>query len=349
MDPGSSAGMTASAARSTSTRKSRIHPRMPASLTDRRVVVAIALLCCFLWGSAVPAVKIGYGLFAIAPGDTPSLMLFAGVRFFLSGLILLAWSALTRKPVAQPPARLGQLLLLGLISTAGQYLFYYIGLAHTTGVKVSITTSTSTFFSVLLAHFLFANDRLSARRLIGCLVGFAGVIVVNLSTTGLDLHVSLLGEGFIVIAALLFSVAGIYGKGVSAQMDTGVMTGWQLMLGGLVLAVAGFATGGHFSAFGVEAALLLAYLAALSAAAFALWALLLKHNPVGSIAIFNTAIPIFGVLLAGLLLGESIFEWKNLAALLLVSAGIWLVTGSVRKNPSSGATRHLLPDGEKNT
>jgi len=300
-------------------------------LTDRRVVVAIALLCCLLWGSAVPAVKIGYGLFAIAPGDTPSLMLFAGVRFFLSGLILLGYSALTRKPVAQPSGRLGQLLLLGLISTAGQYLFYYIGLAHTTGVKVSITTSTSTFFSVLLAHFLYANDKLTAQRIIGCLIGFAGVVAVNLSATGFDLHISLLGEGFIVIASALFSIAGVYGKRVSAQMDAGVMTGWQLMLGGAVLGMTGFMTGGHFGAFGLEAALLLAYLAALSAIAFGLWALLLKHNPVGSIAIFSCAIPIFGVLLAGLFLGETVLEWKNLAALLLVSIGIVLVTGSGRK------------------
>ena len=96
-------------------------PRMPTPLTDRRIVVAIALLCCLLWGSAVPAVKIGYSLFAIAPGDTPSLMLFAGVRFFLSGLILLALSALTRKPVAQPPRRLAQLRLHGRNSTARQY------------------------------------------------------------------------------------------------------------------------------------------------------------------------------------------------------------------------------------
>lgn len=307
------------------------NPSLPSPLTDRRIVVAIALFCCLLWGSAVPAVKTGYSLFAIAPGDTPSLMLFAGARFFLSGLILLGWSALTRKPVAQPPGRFGQVLLLGLISTAGQYLFYYIGLAHTSAVKVSITTSTSTFFSVLLAHFLYQNDRLAPARIIGCLVGFIGVVVVNLSATGLDLHVSLLGEGFIVIAAALFSIAGVYGKGVSANMDAGVMTGWQLMLGGAVLGAAGSATGGHFGAFGWEAALLLAYLAALSAAAFALWAMLLKHNPVGSIAIFNCAIPIFGVLLAGLFLGESILEWKNLAALVLVSVGIVLVTGSGKK------------------
>jgi len=302
--------------------------------SDRRIVVAIALLCCFLWGSAVPAVKIGYGLFAIAPSDTPSLMLFAGVRFFLAGLILLVYSALTRKPIAQPPRRFGQLALLGLISTAGQYLFYYIGLAHSTGVKVSITTSTSTFFSVLIAHFLYANDKLTPRRIFGCLLGFLGVIAVNLAASGIDLHVSLLGEGFIVIAALLFSVGGVYGKGLSADMDAGVMTGWQLLLGGAMLGMAGLALGGKFGAFGLEAALLLAYLAALSAAAFALWSVLLKHNPVGSIAIFNCAIPIFGVLLAGLFLGESIFEWKNLVALVLVSVGIWLVTAT--RTPASG-------------
>jgi drug/metabolite transporter (DMT)-like permease len=298
--------------------------------TDRRLVVAIALFCCFLWGSAVPAVKIGYGLFAIAPSDTPSLMLFAGARFFLAGVMLLGYSTLTRKPIVQPPRRLGQLGLLGLVSTAGQYLFYYIGLAHSTGVKVSIITSTSTFFSVLIAHFLYANDKLTPRRTLGCLLGFAGVVAVNLAAGGIDLHVSLLGEGFIVIAALLFAVGGVYGKGLSADMDAAVMTGWQLLLGGAILGLAGLVLGGSFGAFGLEAALLLAYLAALSAAAFALWSVLLKHNPVGSVSIFICAIPIFGVLLAGLFLGESIFEWKNLVALVLVSVGIWMVTATRR-------------------
>jgi len=302
----------------------------PSPFSDRRIVVAVALLCTFLWGSAVPAVKIGYGLFAIAPSDTPSLMLFAGLRFFLAGLILLVWSALTRKPIVEPPRRLGKLALLGLVSTAGQYLFYYIGLAHSSGVKVSIITSTSTFFSVLMAHFLYANDKLTPRRILGCLAGFAGVVAVNLAASGIDLHVSLLGEGFIVIAALLFAVGGVYGKGLSADMDAGVMTGWQLLLGGAMLGIAGLALGGQLSAFGLEAALLLAYLAGLSAAAFALWSVLLKHNQVGSVSIFICAIPIFGVLLAGLFLGETIFEWKNLAALVLVSVGIWMVNATPR-------------------
>ena len=183
---------------------------------------------------------------------------------------------------------------------------------------------------MLIAHFLYANDKLTPRRTLGCLLGFLGVVAVNLAASGLDLHVSLLGEGFIVGAALLCSVGGVYGKCLSADMDAGVMTGWQLLLGGGMLGIAGFALGGQFGAFGLEAVLLLAYLAALSAAAFALWSVLLKHNPVGSIAIFNCAIPIFGVLLAGLFLGESILEWKNLVALVLVSVGIWMVTATRR-------------------
>lgn len=303
----------------------------PSALSDRRVVVAIATLCCLLWGSAVPAVKIGYGLLGILPSDTPSLLLFAGIRFTLAGLMLLAYAVATGKSLGQRPRAFGELALLGLISTAGQYLFYYVGLAHSTGVKVSITTSVSTFFSVLLAHFIYVGDKLSTRRILGCLLGFAGVIAVNLGATGFDLSFSLFGEGFILIAALLFSVAGIYGKRLSQDIDVMVMTGWQLALGGALLTVAGLATGGHLAGFGWPATLLMAYLAALSAAAFGLWSLLLKHNPVGQVAIFNTLIPLFGVTLSGLFLGENILEWKNLAALLLVCSGIWMVTAVGRR------------------
>ncbi|MBN9308014.1 DMT family transporter [Devosia sp.] len=299
---------------------------MPSPLSDRRVVLALALACCFLWGSAVPAVKIGYELLSIAPGDTPSLLLFAGVRFTLSGVLLLGYAVATRRPIGLSTGSLGQVGLLGLVSTAGQYLFYYVGLAHTSGVKVSITTSSSTFFSALLAHWLYANDKLTLRRLLGCVIGFAGVVVVNLSSAALDFSFSLLGEGFILIAAVLFSVAGIYGKRISKKLDVLVMTGWQLGLGGVMLSVAGLATGGHLGAFSLEMVVLLAYLGALSAAAFSLWALLLKHNPVGSIAIFNTLIPVFGVTPSGLMLGESSLDWKNLVALGLVSLGIWLAT-----------------------
>ena len=66
--------------------------------------------------------------------------------------------------------------------------------------------------------------------------------------------------------------------------------------------------------------------AVLSAAAFALWAALLKHNRVGTVTVFNFLIPVFGALLSALFLGEEILAWRNLIALCLVCVGIWQVT-----------------------
>lgn len=296
---------------------------------QRRNVVLLATLCCLLWGSAYPAIKGGYALLGIERGDTAAQLTFAGYRFVLAGLMLLALARAMGRPVlALAPGQWRQIGLLGLTQTSLQYVFFYIGLAHTTGVKASILNATGTFFSVLLAHFVFHNDRLSRRKALGCAVGFVGVMVVNLrgGVQGLDAGFTLLGEGFIVIAAFVLSAASIYGKRISQQTDPMVMTAWQLAIGGGLLALAGQAGGGVLHGFGWASSSLLAYMAVLSAVAFALWATLLKHNRVGQVTVFNFLIPVFGALLSALFLGEAILAWRNLIALGLVCLGIWLVT-----------------------
>jgi len=291
------------------------------------VVFACATLACLLWGSAYPSIKSGYALMHILSGDIPGKLLFAGYRFFFAGLVLLVFCALSgRKLRLQSWQQAGEVCLLGLLQTSLQYVFFYIGLAYTTGVKGSIMNGTGTFFSVLMAHFIYHNDRLSVARVIGCLVGFGGVMVVNLSPDLLDFHFSLAGEGSVVLAAFILSVGGIYGKRISQKMDSITLTGYQLTFGGAVLLVAGWLGGGHLEAFTLASGSLMAYMVFLSAVAFALWTILLKFNRVGMISVFNFLIPIFGAALSAIFLGERIFEWKNLLALILVCGGIWLVT-----------------------
>lgn len=303
---------------------------LPTSVFSRpRYLILLATLCCLLWGSAYPAIKGGYALLGIARSDTAAQLVFAGWRFLLAGALLLVMAQLTGRRVwALAPVQWAQLGLLGLAQTALQYVFFYVGLANTTGVKGSILNATGTFFSVLLAHFLYANDRLSRRKAIGCAVGFAGVMVVNLrgGTQGLDAGFTLLGEGFIVIAAFVLSAASIYGKRLSQRIDPMVMTGWQLGIGGLVLLLGGLAGGGDIRGWSAGSLALLGYMAVLSAVAFTLWAALLKHNRVGQVTVFNFLIPVFGALLSALFLGEVVLEWRNLAALVMVCGGIWLVT-----------------------
>jgi drug/metabolite transporter (DMT)-like permease len=306
----------------------------PAAVFSRpRVVLALASLCCLLWGSAYPAIKTGYRLLQIVPGDIAAQLLFAGYRFVGAGVLLLVFARLSGKALGG--MQRGQALRLaglGVGQTTLQYVFFYVGLAHTSGVKASILNAVGVFFSALLAHWIYHNDRLNWSKTAGCLIGFAGVLVVNLggladptSGPGWTFEFTLLGEGCVVLAALVLSAASIYGKRVSQGMDSVVMTGYQLSVGGGVLLVMGWLAGGQLQPFTAATFGLLCYMAVLSAVAFSLWSILLKFNRVSQVTVFNFLIPVFGAALSALFLGESIWEWKNGFALLLVSLGIWWV------------------------
>ena len=304
--------------------------------SNRKVVFLLAMVSCILWGSAYPAIKNGYALLSIMPSDIPGKMLFAGYRFLCAGLLLLIPLLFTRPASLKQDAKsLGQLTLLGLTLTSIQYVFFYVGLAYTTGVKGSILNATQTFFSVLLAHFLYHNDKLTLNKSIGCLIGFLGVMAVSFKPGQLDLNFTLLGEGFVIISAFMLSACMIYGRKISQRMDSVVMTGYQLSIGGAALVVAGYVCGGQLGEFSWQASALMAYLAALSSAAFALWAILLKYNRVGLVSVYNFMIPIFGAVLSAIFLDEKIMEWKNMFALLFVCGGIWLVN----REPETAAVK----------
>lgn len=292
----------------------------------KNIVFASATLCCLLWGSSYPAIKSGYELFQIATNDISSKVVFAGYRFVFAGLLLLLLALAQRKPIGRlSPRQFGQLTVLGLTQTAIQYTFFYIGLAYTTGAKGSIMNATATFFSVMLAHFIYQNDRISYNKALGCILGFAGVMIVNFNSGLQDFHFVWNGDGFVVLAAFILSAATLYGKRISQTVDPMVMTGWQLAIGGVMLVVGGYITGGTLAVPSVKAAAILGYLTLLSSVAFALWSLLLKYNRVSMIAPFNFLVPVAGTVLSAIFLGENILEIKYAVALVLVCSGIWWV------------------------
>lgn len=140
------------------------------------VVFGCALICCFLWGSAAPSIKIGYRLFDIAAADSMAQIVFAGMRFMLAGvMVILAGSFLNRregggKLLKPQKAFLPMILKLAMVQTVAQYVFYYIGLAHTTGVKAAIIGGSNVFLSIFIAVAVFHMERLTLRKLLGCAV-----------------------------------------------------------------------------------------------------------------------------------------------------------------------------------
>lgn len=303
------------------------------NLTDIRVVMFLAGVCCFLWGSATPAIKTGYRLFQIDSTDTSSILLFAGTRFFLAGILVIAWYSLTSRKWILPPRESALAIVeLALSQTILQYVFFYVGLSHATGVHGAIITGTNVFFSILFASLVFRYETLNGRKLAGCLLGFAGIVIVNLSGSGSEglFDVSFLGEGFVLLAQIFYAISSALVKKYSRQFDVVTLSGYQFMIGGLALMVIGAASGGTLAgATGPSAYVLLLYMGFLSAVAYTLWGVLLKYNPVSRVTIFGFMNPMFGVLLSAVFLGESgqALTWNTLAALILVSLGIYVVNG----------------------
>ena len=298
--------------------------------TNKKTLFLLATFSCILWGSAYPAIKNGYTMFNIATDDIPTKMVFAGYRFFLAGVFVLIVSAIMkRKLFAFNIKNVGEIALYGLTYTTIQYTFFYIGLAYTTGVNGSIMNSTTTFFSVILAHFLYKSERLNFNRIMGCIVGFAGVMTVNLSTNLLNFSFNFKGDGAVILSAFLLAAASIYGKKITQTLDSMVVTGYQLAFGGFLLTLFGWINHGSLTGFNMKSIALLLYLAILSSLAFTLWSLLLKYNKVGVVSVYNFSVPIFGAVLSGMFLNENILQAKNAVALVFVCLGIWFVNREV--------------------
>ncbi len=290
------------------------------------VVVICALICCALWGSATPFIKIGSGLLIPIENHVPSTMLYAGIRFALAGLLTVVFYSIGRRKVLYPKANnIPRVLLVGLFQTVIQYIFFYVGLSNTTGVKGTIASGTSAFFSVLVASLIFRQEKLSLKKIIACILGFAGIIIVNLD--GLEFTMNFLGDGFVILSAVSLAVSSVLIKKFSKYEDPVVISGYQFIAGGVVMIAVGLIFGGRISFSDPVGVLVLIYLALLSAVAYALWGMLLKHNAVSKVTIFSFTTPVFGTLLSLIMLPEKTeVEPLNLViTLLLVAAGIFLL------------------------
>lgn len=285
----------------------------------------LAIFCCILWGSAFPCVKIGYEIFSIEQEDYWSQILFAGIRFFLAGIFVVIFGCIDEKSIILPQKTgIKYIIILSVFQTIIQYVFFYIGLANVTGVNGSIINGSGGLFAILIACVI-GQEKFTVKKIIGSVLGFGGVILACFAQGKVG-GFSFIGEGFVLVSALSYAISSILLKKFSDKESPVCLSGYQFILGGLVMIVIALSFGARLSASSGWGAMLLIYMALLSAVAYTLWGQLLKYNPVSKVAVYSFMIPIAGSVLSAFFLNE----WKNLnwilgIALLLVSIGIFTV------------------------
>ena len=296
-----------------------------ANIFKKPLIIALfALLCCALWGSASPAIKIGYALLEVS--GVPSTLLFAGIRFCAAGIITVAIYSIARKRFLYPKREnIKRVLTISAFQTVIQYIFFYVGLANTTSVKGAIGSGSAAFFCVLIASLIFKQEKLTFKKILACILGFTGIVMVNLN--GLEFNMNFIGDGFVIISTISYAFSSVLMKRFSKHEDPVVISGYQFIIGGAFMIVVGAILGGKITVSDFGGIALLIYLACLSAVAYALWGILIQHNPVSKISIFSFTTPIFGTILSFIFLPDSSgVNFINLViTLVLVSIGILLL------------------------
>lgn len=300
------------------------------------VIFIMATIACFLWGSAFPAIKISYELLNIGHAGSMVKLQFAGYRFLLAGLYLLVFVLYQKRSLSVPRGGFKKLITLGLIQTSFQYLFFYIGLSNTSGIKGSIIISLGAFFSIILPHFYYHDDKLSLRKWLGLIIGFIGVVYINLAKGPITGGFKFIGEGFMVLSSFIGALASIYAKELSNKMDTLVMTCYQMLLGAVVMIILSTVSlGGNVIPMSWRVVPLFIHLALISSVGFGLWFVLLNHNPISKVSIYKFQVPIWGTILSALFIpGESLTS-AVFIGLVCVSAGIFLVNSKKQEKKNS--------------
>jgi len=294
------------------------------------VLVITAFFCCLLWGSASPAIKIGYELFGIGASDTPSRILFAGSRFVIAGIMVIVFGSLLSGKILKPQkSSIKYVLVLACFQTVIQYIFFYMALAHTSGVRGSIINAAGTFFSILMAVYIFHYEKMTLRKALGSILGFAGVVVIVSagSMSYLSGSVSIQGEGAMIAAALANAASGCFIKLFSTKENPVTLSGYQFFVGGIIMIVVGLLFGGRLQIMSPYSIPLLIYMAFISAGAYTLWGILLKYNPVSHVTVLGFMNPVLGVILSAIFLdeGSEALNVLTLIALVLVVLGIYVV------------------------
>ena len=285
-----------------------------------------AAISAVAWASAFPLIKIGFREFSITSADTGSKTLFAGIRFFAAGVVTLAiakcmkhkWKIKTGKEAAW-------LAFFGLVNTALHYFFFYMGLSYASGARSAVFDSLGTFFLIILACICFREEHMTWRKAVGCLLGFGGVVLINIGGgTSITEGGNLLGEGMMLLSAACFAFGGVITRIVTRKTDPLAATGISLAFGGVLLVMAGMMMGGNLQKVTLTGVFVLFLLILVFSIGFSLYNQLICYNPVGEIAIFNSFIPILGTILSCVILGEP-FMVRYLAAGIMVAAGVYVV------------------------
>lgn len=288
--------------------------------------IFLSLIVMALWGSLFPCIKIGYEAAHINGSDIPSILMFAGERFTLCGIVISAIAIFKKDRIESPKVKaISMYLLIGLFAIILHYAFTYIGLSSTDSSKTALIKQLGALLYVCFAFLFFKNERFSIYKIVGAIIGFLGIVAINFSGGSISFSI---GDVLILLASVCLVVSNILTKKIAASHSPFWITGVSQLSGGVILMLTAAIMGARMLDFDIYALGVFAYICTASTVAYVLWNYILKTCDLSNMFIIKFAEPLFACIFGAVLLGEDILKWQYLIAFVLISAGI--VLGNIK-------------------
>lgn len=287
---------------------------------SKNKTVLLALFTMLLWGSLFPMVKLGFSAYEVE--STADILLFAGIRFVICGVVICIFSLVKDKSSYRPAKHsLIPILLSGVFGIILHYGFTYVGLELTCSSKTALMKQVGVLFYVCFSFLFIKQDKPTVKKILAAVAGFLGIIALNISSEGLAFGV---GDLLILCASFCTVFSNVISKKVFENVSPITATGISQLFGGIVLLTVGACMGGNVH-FSPNADLwIMSYICVASIISYCIWFGIVKTGELSELFIIKFAEPVFACIFGALILDEDIWKIQYLIAFLLISGGIWL-------------------------
>lgn len=283
---------------------------------EKNKALISSLFVMLLWGTLFPMVKKGFAAYEVETvGD---ILLFAGIRFTICGAVISGFSlAKQKEEMTNVKHAIVPVLLSGLFAIILHYSFTYMALNLTDSSKTAILKQVGVLFYVCFSSLFFKDDKLTIKKFIGVLLGFAGIIAINANGNGISFNV---GDALIIAASFCTVFSNVISKKVFQTVHPIASTGVSQLFGGIVLVIVGIIMGGNVVM--KDSLWIMGYICLASIVSYCIWFGIVKNGELSKLFIIKFAEPVFATIFAAVLLNENIFRVQYLIAFVLITLGI---------------------------
>ncbi len=295
---------------------------MSSGYSEKMKIAILAIICCFVWGSAFAFAKLGF--------ETMPPMRLSGYRFMLAGLMLVPILIARRYDWRSLKGDMGFILLFAFVQTVCQYGLFYVGLDMAPAAVSAIIIGGAPFFIAILAHFSLSNDKLSLRKIISIIFGVAGVVFISLkNSVSFDEYPNFyIGILLLLVSNIIGSYANIMVVKRKRKVDNIALIALSCFFGGVVLYLLSliFEPDGAKGILGYSLKFYLSilWLSMIPAIGFSVWYYLLQLPTVkvSELNVWKFLVPVFGVILSWCFLSNESPDIYSIIGIAIISVSI---------------------------